>query len=453
MQAGGEGQIQLIEELGQRRLVLGNPRADGQFSIYTFNRNGWLVGWYRAGQAYSCGFDGRALRSVRVGEGSQGFVWSQPLSDAELDREIALAQNAVQRWREQKAMPTQNVGRQEGEQEAVLTQNVRRQEGEQEAMPTQNIGRQGSERERHGGNKPTESISHGDISAGSQPTLLGNTPRQVGERFRQVWGRVAILPPDQYAAAVVQLTQGCAYNGCRFCTFYKDVPYRVREKSEFVAHLRAVQEFFGAELGERRGLFLAAANAANAEDACLFAALGHLSDLAQSDAAWRRCWQGGVASFLDTFSQNSRSRATWQALREAGLTSLYLGVETGSASLRRLWRKPGQAADIVALVERLKDAGLKVGVIVLSGAEAEFRENDHNGATARLLNRLPLDGHDRVYISEYRSGQPFATVDAYVNYRRRCRQATEDLQAQLCLPAYPQGALISLYDVWQYLYR
>ena len=385
------GEIKSYSELGETRLVLSDRGDPLRFETFTFNRNGWLVGWCRNGQAYSCGFDGSALRSVRVGSGGQAFVWSLPLASAELAQEVARAREVIKRWREQ---------------------------------------------------------------SDSRPiSLLALSPSEVGERFRRVWGKVAILPPDQYAAAVVQLTQGCAYNGCRFCSFYKDVPYRVRDGAAFWAHLQEVKDFFGSELEERRGIFLADANAANIEDERLEYALRQIGELGKTDPAWSRCWQGGVASFLDTFSRSGRSVERWRSLREAGLTSLYLGVETGSEALRRKWRKPGHPGEIVDLVGRLKAAGVKVGVIVLSGAEAEFAGYAHNGETARLLNALPLDGSDRIYISEYRSDQQFATAEEYVAYRQRCRLATEGLQAELRMPVYPQGPLVSLYDVWQYLYR
>ncbi|MBQ7569160.1 radical SAM protein [bacterium] len=282
--------------------------------------------------------------------------------------------------------------------------------------------------------------------------LLGKTPAQVGEAFQRVWPRVAILPPDQYAAAVVQMTQGCAYNRCRFCSFYKDVPYRVQSAAEFDIHLNAVESFFEAELSERRGFFLAAANAANADCDVLSRRLELLERQADNHSGWSKCWSGGVASFLDTFSQNERSLEQWRSLRDLGLKSLYLGIETGSVPLRRSWRKPGKPSEIIALAEKLKRAGMRLGVIVLSGADSDFIENAHNAATAQLLNQLPLDERDNIYISEYQPTNVWKDDAEYVEYRSACRRCTEELRAGLRFAAYPQGPVVSLYDVWQFLY-
>lgn len=80
-------------------------------------------------------------------------------------------------------------------------------------------------------------------------------------RFRSVYLPVPILPPDQYGALIVQLTEGCSYNQCTFCRFYRDRPFRAKTSEELRAHLRAVREFFGEGLRLRRSVFLADANA------------------------------------------------------------------------------------------------------------------------------------------------------------------------------------------------
>ncbi|MDO5297633.1 MAG: radical SAM protein [bacterium] len=382
----------LLRDLGRFRLIVGNPRASADFAVYTFNANGWLVGWYRGGTAYRCGLDGRAL-AVRCAE-AQGrrFQRSYELSGTELETECCEAKRVLDNWR------------------------------------------------------------HSEDYRELPVRLLGKTPQQVGGHFKRIWQRVAILPPDQYAAAVVRLTQGCAYNRCRFCSFYKDVPYRVLSRDEFAVHLDEAESFFENELEERRGVFFADANAANADVDILLSALAILAQRAEAVPAWRKCWSGGAASFLDTFSKNERSAEHWRNLCAAGLKSLYLGVETGSESLRRYWKKPGSAGDIIALADNLKSAGISLGVIVLSGAEPEFVANGHREATVQLLNSLPLDSRDRIYISEYQPIREFSSDAAYVEYRSACRVYTDELKAGLRFAAYPQGPVVSLYDVWQFLY-
>lgn len=384
--------IDLVHNAGRWRLVKRDTFSERSFDIYSFNENGWLVGAYRRDTTYIFGLDGRAQVLRYVSKGGRRFLRSRILGNEEIQTEVDRAYQRLYAW------------------------------------------------------KATSEIK--DI-----PDFLNFTPEQIGEHFGEIWGRIAILPPDQYSSAVVRLTHGCAYNGCRFCTFYKGVPYRVSTSEEFENHLDEVESFFGRELGERRGIFFADANAANAPMARLREAFQTIRARADRTLDWRYCLRGGIASFLDTFSRSERSVEEWRELRKAGLDSLYLGVESGSAELRRFWHKPGVGKDILALVERLKKADMRLGIIVLSGAENEFLVNKHNEQTAILLNSMPLDSKDKIYISEYQpEGNGSMSDDEYVEYRSKVRACTEDLQSKFNFARYPEGPVISLYDVWQFMY-
>ena len=69
--------------------------------------------------------------------------------------------------------------------------------------------------------------------------------RADAARYFQVYRPVGILPPDQYMAVVLQATEGCAFNTCTFCNFYRDRPFRIKQPDEFLAHARAVRDFLG----------------------------------------------------------------------------------------------------------------------------------------------------------------------------------------------------------------
>ena len=79
-------------------------------------------------------------------------------------------------------------------------------------------------------------------------------------RYAATWRRVGILPPDQYLAVVLDLTEGCSWNECRFCDLYRGIPFHVKTPEELLAHAAAVRAFFGDSIALRRTLFLGAAN-------------------------------------------------------------------------------------------------------------------------------------------------------------------------------------------------
>ena len=62
---------------------------------------------------------------------------------------------------------------------------------------------------------------------------------QDARRYHRIYKPVSILPPDQYLSVVLQATEGCSYNECSFCTFYRDRKFRIKEVAEFSTHIGA----------------------------------------------------------------------------------------------------------------------------------------------------------------------------------------------------------------------
>ena len=120
-------------------------------------------------------------------------------------------------------------------------------------------------------------------------------------RFSLVFGRVGILPPDQYLSLVVQATEGCSFNTCTFCELYRE-GYRVKTPEEFRQHVSGVLSYLGASASLRsRGIFLGAANALAVPMARLLPIFETL--LEELDAARR-----GVCAFVDGFTGRPQDR-------------------------------------------------------------------------------------------------------------------------------------------------
>ena len=115
-------------------------------------------------------------------------------------------------------------------------------------------------------------------------------------RFGLVFGRVGILPPDQYLSLVVQATEGCSFNTCTFCDLYHE-GYRVKTPEEFRQHVERRARATSARRRRcgRAGIFLGAANALAVPMARLLPIFETL--LEELDAARR-----GVCAFVDGFT-------------------------------------------------------------------------------------------------------------------------------------------------------
>jgi hypothetical protein len=222
--------------------------------------------------------------------------------------------------------------------------------------------------------------------------------------YHRVYKPVGILPPDQYMAVVLQATEGCSFNTCSFCSFYKDRPFLIKPPDVFRAHALAVREFLGAGLSLRRTLFLGDANALVVPMARLLPLLGVVHEVYDVAAL------GGIYAFLDGFSGDKKSVGDYRALAAQGLKRVYIGLESGSADLLTFLHKPGKPADAVQAVRAMKASGVAVGVIVLLGAGGHLYADAHVRDTITAINAMRLDEEDIVYFSELIAGDdlPYA---------------------------------------------
>jgi radical SAM superfamily enzyme YgiQ (UPF0313 family) len=226
------------------------------------------------------------------------------------------------------------------------------------------------------------------------------------ELFSQLYKPISVLPPDQYMALVVQLTHGCPYNECTFCDLYQDRSYEVKSPVELIDWLRQLKFFFGQALGMRKGVFLGDGN-------CLAVPAGRLLPLLEIvNSALRESsvLDKGLFSFADTRAILHKSPDQLAALADAGLKRVYLGLETGSPDLLSLLNKPGTRDDQIESVKRLKDAGLQVGVIFMTGIGGHRLAKEHVQKTTELISSLPLIVGDLIYVSRFYPipGTPYA---------------------------------------------
>ncbi len=271
-------------------------------------------------------------------------------------------------------------------------------------------------------------------------------------RYHEVYKPVGILPPDQYMAVVLQATEGCSFNTCTFCTFYKDRPFRIKRPPEFRAHSEAVRDFLGAGLSLRRTIFLGDANALVTPMPLLTLLLD------QVHAVYDVRKLGGIYAFLDGFSGERKSVADYRALAAKGLKRVYIGMESGNEALLRFLNKPSLPDEVVRAVRTMKAGGVAVGVIVLLGAGGHEYASGHVADTVRALNEMPLDADDIVYFSEL-------IADEAIDYTKAAYQAQlnpltpqervaqgEQIEAGLHFAEGQGIPHISRYDIREFVY-
>ncbi|MBI4396728.1 MAG: radical SAM protein [Elusimicrobia bacterium] len=289
-------------------------------------------------------------------------------------------------------------------------------------------------------------LQKADISRWVNQALLYDFSRDE-ELFRRAYKPVGILPPDQYSAVVVQATEGCAWNRCSFCSFYRGEHFRVKTQAEFLAHLRAIREFFGDGLSFRNSIFLGEANApaVPAEE------LIPLMEKAESALASSMKDFRGFYSFAEAGQASCRSREEFRRLAGAGLRGVYYGLETGNSELREFLRKPGTVEDVLSSVREAKAGGLSVGIILLLGAGGRDYFDRHAADSILAVHRAGLSGEDMVFLSplEIEPESPYAQAA-----EKWGELPPHDVhrQSMAIRSALPPGVRSSIYDIRGFIY-
>lgn len=267
--------------------------------------------------------------------------------------------------------------------------------------------------------------------------------------FSALFSKIPILPPDTYRALYIRVQEGCPWNRCAFCTFYKDDRYRVIPSLELEEQLAGLRAYWKGAIRSRHGLFLGDANAVAVPAAVLAERLAVIrKNFPEPELA-------GIHSFVDYFAGPHRSAEEWSELRANGLRRLSLGIESGNERLMELVDKPANPQEILALVQSVKKAGVAMNLIFLVGLGGRALSEAHLSRSVDLVRPMPLQKTDRIYLSPLviDPSQPYASVASREGWEALSLQELKDeiAQWQTALGRATQ-AQISPYHIRQFIY-
>ncbi len=289
------------------------------------------------------------------------------------------------------------------------------------------------------------------------------------ERFNQIYKPVSILPPDQYLSVVLQVTEGCSYNECTFCTFYRDRRFRIKGVQEVEQHIADVRTLLGRGLLIRPSLFLADANAIVIAQKRLLPILETInrqftfaqrsSETAPAVLRQPSDWTPtGINAFVSAPDALRKSALEMRELAALNVRRLYVGLETGHNPLRVFLQKPGSIQDVLDAVETIKAGGLQVGLIIMVGVGGEEYQDAHFADTVSAIGSMPLGAGDLVYLSPFVATPNSPYLDemelaGYSSLSGQAIAAEETRFRQTLLPMLkPRAVRISRYDIREFIY-
>ena len=181
-------------------------------------------------------------------------------------------------------------------------------------------------------------------------------------------------PPSEAESLIIQLTIGCAHNTCRFCTMYKNKKFRVRALSEVIEDLHWVKERYPYRFDR---VFLADGDALIVKTPDLITVLDTIHDLFPQV---RRVTSYGAARDVLLKTPEELS-----LLRQHGLEMVYIGAESGSDKVLKNVDKRVTAAETIEACLKLKAAGIKVSMTLITGLGGRANMQEHAIESAKLV--------------------------------------------------------------------
>ncbi len=190
-------------------------------------------------------------------------------------------------------------------------------------------------------------------------------------------------PPYEAASLLLEVTAGCTHHKCKFCTLYKDLPFRFRMSSIKVmeADLQEAQEVYK-HWGRRGALrvFLTGANPFVLSYEKLAEIAGLIHRYLPSVKSI-----GSFARITDITPKNDEELAR---LHNMGYDGLTIGIETGDDEALRFMDKGYASSDIIRQCQRLDRAGMQYSFFYLTGISGAGRGETGAKLTADICNKL-----------------------------------------------------------------
>ncbi|MCK4303046.1 MAG: radical SAM protein [Candidatus Eisenbacteria sp.] len=178
-------------------------------------------------------------------------------------------------------------------------------------------------------------------------------------------------PPSEAHSVLVRVTRGCAWNRCSFCGMYKRLRFEIRKPDDIERDLLSLRAFYP----KARSIFLADSDS-----------LTH-PKLPTVVESIRRIFPEAerITSYARLTTLRRLKPGRLRALREAGLTRIHAGLESGSEPILLRVRKGVRPEQAIEGGRRAIEAGFELSLYVLSGLGGEDCWEDHATESARVV--------------------------------------------------------------------
>jgi len=186
-------------------------------------------------------------------------------------------------------------------------------------------------------------------------------------------------PPSEADSLILQVTVGCSYHGCTFCSAYREKSFRIKRFEEIQEDIDEASSY----RSQIQRVFLADGNALTMPQRELLRILEYLK------LRLNRTERVGIyANARDILRKDVEEL---KALKNLGLGILYLGLESGNPEILKRIKKNGTVDQLIRAGRRVKESGILLSVTVILGIGGVEKSQAHATDTGKVLSEMDPD--------------------------------------------------------------
>ena len=181
-------------------------------------------------------------------------------------------------------------------------------------------------------------------------------------------------PPSEARSFILQITLGCSWNKCSFCEMYTSKQFTARREEDI---FKDIEEFkdYGSQI---RRVFLADGDPLVLSTDRL---LRVLIKLKETFPNLQR-----VSTYASPSNLSRKSSQELKELKEAGLTLLYVGIESGDSETLEAIQKGETFETTIEGLNKSKAVGMHSSVMIINGVGGKLLTEQHAINSAKVLN-------------------------------------------------------------------
>lgn len=185
-------------------------------------------------------------------------------------------------------------------------------------------------------------------------------------------------PPAEADNIIIQITLGCSYNNCSFCSMYKTKKYQEKNLEDIYKDI----DTLATNYPTTHKIFLADGDALALPTDTLLKILNYLHE---SFPKLRR-----VSTYASAQNLLEKSKEDLELLCANKLNLIYYGIETGSAIVLKKITKGVTQSEIIKSLNKVP-RNMKISATVILGIGGEKYTNEHIVDTAYIINRANVN--------------------------------------------------------------